>query len=453
VNLNKSIALADFSSHQDDHEQEISDIPCTGPPSNLKQNSVFVVDGDLIKDIWSKRKAQQVYQHLSNDNAYYVMGFRNEEGNIIYRRAKTKSIEDAISWSISTAFGTAKSPFTVAFYANNDAGKSRWGGLDFDCHDGASADRAYLWSRDAFRLLVNEPGMSVIWEYSGRGYHCWAVCIHFRPVQQWIAFLKQIAFRIGAEIGEGKCEIFPADTIARQYGHALRAPGSWNPKTGTPSRIFFDNLDPLLESTVPQVNAKASRRRRRASLLPNELHQQLHDKIEQVFSILREESSEYMIQAPATRHQKLKNLIGKAFWYVGQQTARILVAHQYDTKLVSTEANRDDHLHEFENLWKGMVDLFIRELPPNIKASYDALATENERDAFRIIRSFAHGANSDNKPDFPIAVENLGKRLGITYPGASKIRQKLTGLGVIHLSQPHIPNSKAATYVWPMERA
>jgi hypothetical protein len=82
---------------------------------------------------------------------------------------------------------------------------------------------------------------------------------------------------------------------------------------------------------------------------------------------------------------------------------------------------------------------------------YDQLQSENERDAFRIIRSYARKAKADGLPDFPIARDNLAERIGITGKGAAWIRDKLATLGAITKTAKYVPNKAATRYRWMLE--
>jgi hypothetical protein len=52
--------------------------------------------------------------------------------------------------------------------------------------------------------------------------------------------LKQVVAQIGATVQDGIVEIFPNEF--RGIGKALRAPGSWNPKTGDCGLILHETL-------------------------------------------------------------------------------------------------------------------------------------------------------------------------------------------------------------------
>ena len=79
------------------------------------------------------------------------------------------------------------------------------------------------------------------------GWHLFVFSAEFHPVEHWVRLLKQVADKIGAEIKTGICEIFPNETRNRSRPHAIRAPGTWNPKTNQLGAIFFESITPLLQ--------------------------------------------------------------------------------------------------------------------------------------------------------------------------------------------------------------
>jgi len=91
-------------------------------------------------------------------------------------------------------------------YSTNERQQSRWGGLDFDAHNGES-DRTRQLAFVAFRVLLNAPGLAVILETSGSGgWHVWAISPDFHDTREWIRLLKSVAATIGAPVAAGVCE-------------------------------------------------------------------------------------------------------------------------------------------------------------------------------------------------------------------------------------------------------
>jgi hypothetical protein len=112
------------------------------------------------------------------------------------------------------------------------------------------------------------------------------------------------------------------------------------------------------------------------------------------------------------------------------------------------KATEADHMASFEKLWKGLMCEWFSKLSDSETAIYSKLVTDNERDAFRIIRSYARKAKIDDSFDFHIVRENLASRLGITGPGAGKIRDKLAELGAIARTAKCKENVASARYRW-----
>jgi hypothetical protein len=93
-------------------------------------------------EIWTRAEWTSLSEHLHNDTPpfHYVMGF-SRDGETHYKRAKSVPASRAISWSWTSIVGTSKRKLAFVPYSANDHQLSRWGGLDFDAHDG-NVDRA-----------------------------------------------------------------------------------------------------------------------------------------------------------------------------------------------------------------------------------------------------------------------------------------------------------------------
>jgi len=136
------------------------------------------------------------------------------------------------------------------------------------------------------------------------------------------------------------------------------------------------------------------------------------------------------------------------FYQIGYGMAgRIAQAH-YAEKRVSTQASIERHLKDFRSAWKGLHKKWVAALSEGERQGLQSLSTENERDAFRIVRSFDRKASLDGAEDFPIARDNLGDRLGISGHGAGGVRDKLEKVGIIQRTKAYVPNKAAARYRW-----
>jgi hypothetical protein len=195
---------------------------------------------------WTRAEWTGICEHLHNQNGdfRFIMGFRTH-GLKDYKRSKRVPVSRAISWAWDSIRGRANDRMAFVPYSMNNRKQSRWGALDFDAHDGEH-ERARSFAFAAFRELL-ATDLFVILEWSGAGWHVWAVSPDFLPVGRWVKLLKAIAHSIGAPIRDGICEIFPPDSLEddMEFGRGMRAPGSWNPGTETVSLILWQNLKSL----------------------------------------------------------------------------------------------------------------------------------------------------------------------------------------------------------------
>lgn len=373
----------------------------------------------------------------------------------------------------------------MGVYSNNGHGESRWGCLDFDAHGG---DLRGAWGRafNCFDSLRRWDRVCVILEFSGRGYHVWAVTADFRPVEWWARTLRDLGGKAGVEIGPGVCEISPWSESPN--GKAIRAPGTWNPNTGECGEIIFENCGPLLDA----LEARPAPACRDTSLSCNfglaDLLANAGDIVgggDGAGSMTRENTvvlshtqgahaptggnggasppaggstatgelrdrilRECRIDAPRTRHNVLETLVGKTYNAFGVDVARDMARAQFDAAAVRPQADLAQHLREHESLWRGLREKDAAGLSAREQASLAGLQTEHQRDAFRIVRAFAHRARESSEADFPVAVESLAERLGVSVPGACKIRARLVEVGAIRQTVPCRINRTAARFEW-----
>jgi hypothetical protein len=91
---------------------------------------------------------------------------------------------------------------------------------------------------------------------------------------------------------------------------------------------------------------------------------------------------------------------------------------------------------------------WIAKLSPAEREKFEGLSTETERDAFRILRNWAR----TDKPDFYICCESLGRRLGVSLRGASKLRRKFCKLKILQQSAQYIPHKVSSRFEWTAAR-
>jgi len=333
-------------------------------------------------------------------------------------------------------------------YSTNAQGMSRWGGFDFDAHRD-DLEQARRFAFDSFRHLLNCEFATILESSGSGGWHVWAISRDFKPVAGWIQLLKAIAREIGAPIQSGICEIFPPDTLSRGFGKGLRAPGAWNPATQTLSEIWWENASELIATLPTCVSGKAWRIGESApfSLSTSPTMKDTTLSLSPFADLIKEIES-FRIQRPATRRELLATMIGTIFHQVSRSLAEQVARAQFAEKNVATNADEKEHMEDFGKLWSGLEKQWLDNLSLVEREKLEQLTTDSELAAFRIIRSYAVKARQDGAPDFPIARDNLGKRLGITGRGGGLLRQKFVDLAIIAQTAPYKPNLAAARFRW-----
>ena len=413
------------------------------------------LQGRPVLEVMTKQELRRLWQHLHNGNGPfdYVMGFRETAtGERHYARAKKIPVDRGISWAVATVQGRKAPDKSLAFvpYSTNADQMSRWGGFDFDAHDG-NVERARRLAFNAFRHLLNCES-AVILETSGSGgWHVWAIALQFKPVPYWIRLLKGIAQDIGAIVQDGICEIFPPDTLSRGFGKGLRAPGAWNPDTNRLSEIYWQNADALIVE-LPQLLSGKWRIGEVASYYSGTSSIEKEISLSLLpFPVLAKligGAEPFRITQAATRRAKLKETVGASFHQVSRSVAEHIARAQFAERTVVTNADEVEHLKDFTGLWSGLEKRWLDSLSQNEQERFAQLTTDAERAAFRIIASYARKAEGEGALDFPIAVENLGNRLGITREGAGQLRKKFVRSGIIVETVPFRANVAAARFRW-----
>src|SRR4029077_12616509 len=94
--------------------------------------------------------------------------------------------------------------------------------------------------------------------------------------------------------------------------------------------------------------------------------------------------AEFAITARAIRHAQLLHLVGRLFVQCGYQVARENARLQHSEANPIPVASGEEHLCEFSSAWEGMQRQWLACLTQRERAAYDELASDNEREAFRI---------------------------------------------------------------------
>jgi hypothetical protein len=316
---------------------------------------------------------------------------------------------------------------------------------------------------EAFQLLRGHPQQPyLILSASGNGYHLHIYTREFFPIRQWILLLKQTCDWIQAPIVGGACEIFPNERAESQpCGKAIRAPGTWNPKTGKPSLIEYETVTPLLE-TLPRSSSFFCVGKLRTALPRNDTEVSLHKRTDNYFltqwSLSTKPEVEkilarYPVVQKGTRHSVLIQLVGHLTNKFGREAAQRIIEEHYRLNQENIRSPLEEHLREFDAAWGGMRKKLQAEFHPEERQKFDDFETENQREGFSIVRAFAGLAEQRNEKDFQISRASLADRLSMTPPGAGKLISKLCGLGIIAQTQPCVIHKESARYCWSLPRS
>ncbi len=392
--------------------------------------------------------------HMLQGNNFFLMPYRRNDGCVKYARSRPVSkrgpcVRKRIAWAWDTMCGCAKFAGSIGFYPTNENGQSRWAAFDVDAHDG-DTERARRIAGKLFAITVEHPQLFVVLSTSGNGgWHLHLFTADFKARGEWSRLLRQIADMAGVEIKKGSVEIFPADT--RGIGYAIRAPGTHNPKTDRCGEIAFESVSNapflceaalLLGSSHKEITSLCTRlttREENGGLPSSEVSPVFRGKNGQW-------RAQFAITAPQQRHEQLTRLVGTSFY----QCRRAVAAE--NAKLQHCEANPTPvaslagHLAEFNEAWNGMERQWLGTLTTRERIHFDEL-TDAQRAAFRVIRNWSRDPKNDSQ-DFGVSAASLARRLGLTTPGACKIRNRFCSLGVLRQTAPCVAGKKTARYAW-----
>jgi hypothetical protein len=98
---------------------------------------------------------------------------------------------------------------------------------------------------------------------------------------------------------------------------------------------------------------------------------------------------------------------------------------------------------QFDQMWSGLERKWLRKLSASERDKFDALTTDNERAAFRILRNWSQTTS----PDFKAHCRSLSARLGVTLKTAVNIRHRFCP-GIMRKTADYVPHKLAARYQW-----
>jgi hypothetical protein len=425
----------------------VNSLPIIHELSGFAPNAVLIGEGQPADRVWTREEYLLLCHHMLNDNPpnEFLHVYCDSNGAPRFVKAKSPDVEKRITWTWDSITGRATHKVAIGFYPWNCQGESRWAAIDFDAHDKDVA-RAKAFALAAFEILRKCPQLSLILATSGsEGWHLFLITEQFHPVEDWTRLLKRVTDSIGAEIKTGICEIFPNETRSGSRPHAIRAPGTWNPKTNQLGAVIFTSVTPLLEKRRKKEissflyhstdGAKAGR---------------LNDSCSPFFYCGGQQKwlDQFAITQPSTRHAQLRELMYCIFRQVSQPVGRRIADLQYQSARVHPKATLAEHLEEFEQLWTWVTTQWRAELSDAEEEVFIELPTQIERDLFRILRNFARRACSQKERDFPFPLQHVAKRLGVSFQYVSKLRKRFVAAFIIVQSAPATTNQSAARFQW-----
>lgn len=222
---------------------------------SLLTDCVIVGHAKKADVVFTLRQWFAICAHMMNENPanFFLMPYRDKNGQPRYAKAFRADAEKRMQWAWDTITGKGRSAASIAFYPTNTERKTRWGRMDFDARDGNFA-RARDFALKAFTLLYRQPQLFVCLATSAgdaerSGFHLFVFSQEFYPCEEWTRLFKQVAAQIGAPIQDGVYEIFPNE--CRGLCKPLRAPGTWNPKTGDCGLILHESLTQSFLPSLP----------------------------------------------------------------------------------------------------------------------------------------------------------------------------------------------------------
>jgi hypothetical protein len=433
----------------------------------LANNCYIVGEAKRADVIWSEGDFKALCEHMLNENplSHFLNVWIDAKGQARFTKAPLSHRADRrASWAWGTITGKAKGQTGIGFYPSNPEGQSRWAALDFDAHNGEH-EQARKWSLEAFSLLLQNPQVHLILCTSGNGFHLFIITRELQPLSAWIVLLKQLCELIGAPIADGSCEIFPNERAESQpVGKAIRAPGTWNPKTNTFSLIEAETVKPLLKLLPRGWSSGVGKLKR---VLPRNSSELSLQKSTDNYSFTQWSIStkplvdkilaRYPIARQGTRHGLLVQLVGHLSKKFGRQAAQRIVEEHYRLNERNIRSTLDEHLRDFSTAWDGMCKKLVSELSAAEKEAFNRLKTEHQREGFLIVRAFAGAADHKKQRDFAISQASLADRLIVTGPGAGDVIRKLCKEEIIAPTQDYVRHKHSARFRWvlphPTDRA
>ena len=428
-----------------------------------------------IDTILTKEEFVALARHMLNGNpvSHFLTIWRDVEGESRFAKAKpSKNALTHAGWAYDTVQDKSKVKTALGFYPKSHDNKSTFAALDFDSHSG-NDELAKGRAIRAFSLLLEYRDRYLILSASGRGYHVFVFAHEPRPVAEWTHLLEDVVSTIPTPIQDGECELFPSErTGTQKIGRPIRMPGTYNPKTDKAELIIAETIRPLLDrieraksstlisnSFLPEqlIRDKETNSYSYSITLPNPEEKELKrerkwksPKIGPFLSastetLIEKLVAKYPVKKKSTRNGILLKMTGELFIKFGQDLSKLIVEEHFHRNVSNIGSALDVHMRDFASMWRFILDQTINTFSALERAIYDKLGTPPQREAFLLIRSFAHLHKGE---DFPVAQASLADRMNVTQPGAKWIIERLIELAAIKKIADARVNSRPALYRW-----
>jgi hypothetical protein len=453
--------------------------PDSGPYRIISQGAfpplVLLQRGRRASDVWSKEEIFQTFKLMHNGNPanHLYHGYFKKEGkweNVWARNSKSVTFGQKANEAIATICGERieGKEVMIGFGPFHTQTKlSYWAAIDFDGKKGAcpiQAERAALASLNyTFR---DYSDLYYVLETSGSGgWHLYLFSGEMRHATEWTSILEDVVGKVASQLGKeltaflqkGICEIFPAKgTHRRACGNAIRAIGTFNGAQKTFSEIVCENLSSLLATLGPLTTTEEQEDRTKTKeepflvghrgLVGGEWNEEGIRKLEETFKF---DLSQCEIRI-GSRHKALMELLGQTFSKLGREVIKGLARYFFE-KSGGTEECPDLKAHnaEFDRCWKWMEEDLLQGLDEREQQVYEALPTQDLRDAFRIVRNFALAAQMTRRfgaLHFQVSVGSLALRLGFSSKHSGSRIRKLLIPTVIEQVEPAVRGQHAALF-------
>jgi hypothetical protein len=424
--------------------------------------------GRPLTDIYNREEVMALWRHCCNGNGdgrfVTACNFTKGGQQVNFYRDQKVPLYQRLNSAYRTAIGRASKPSqqnAVCAYTHNENEETVIGACDFDAHPKGNAAAAEDWARaETYAWSSLRQSMSVesefmlpqgfvfrVLEHTGGGFRLTLITKDYVSRDRMAEMLRFIANGMEAELAgsdhpltiqSGMAEFAPDwATPAEGYGKATKLPGSYNPKRNAPSLTLFDDVEALVSELVAKERKSKEERihspeiKEQYVLLPSDIslqggtteeHQRRYAE-----ASLEKVKAQLLAKHPATQgsryNEGVKKLVGAAYEQMNERHIMDLVRRQY-AATPGLEDNAQRHEKDGAAMIKVCERGWKRRLSQEEEAQYDRLTTDNERNAFRILRGWAKYAERQGKVMARLSSSQLAARIDADRSTIDAIRDR-----------------------------